>query len=43
MDKVTTDRLDRAATRLASNRTAVIRLAILQILPDIEAGQIRLK
>ena len=38
MDDYTKGRIDRAALRMASNRTAVIRLAILQILPEIEAG-----
>lgn len=38
-----TDRIDRAAGRLSSNRAAVIRLAIEQLLPDIEAGRIILK
>jgi hypothetical protein len=35
----TTNRLDAAARRLSSNRAAVIRLAIHQLLPDIEAGR----
>jgi predicted transcriptional regulator len=43
LDHATTGRLDLAAKRLSSNRAAVIRLAIHQMLPDIEAGQLTLK
>jgi len=43
LDQADRDRLDIAATKLSSNRAAVIRLAIHQLLPDIEAGRIILK
>lgn len=36
-------RLDTAAKRLASNRSAVIRLAIFQMLPEIESGHLVLR
>jgi predicted DNA-binding protein len=37
------DRLDSAAKKLSSNRASVIRLAIQQLLPAIEAGTLNLK
>jgi len=36
------DRLDRAVKKLSSNRAAVVRLAIDQFLPQVEAGTINL-
>lgn len=38
-----TQRLDGVARRLACPRAVVIRLAIHQILPEIEAGHLRLR
>jgi predicted DNA-binding protein len=35
-------RLDGAGRRMGSNRAAVVRLAILQLLPQIEAGHLNL-
>ncbi len=43
LDQDSRDRLDSAAIKLSSNRAGVIRLAILQLLPEIEAGTLRLK
>lgn len=43
MDKDQRDRLDSAAKKLSSNRAAVVRLAIQQLLPEIEAGTLTLK
>ena len=43
LDQQSRDRLDRAAKKLSSNRAAVVRLAIFQLLPDIEAGTLTLK
>lgn len=43
MDAVLRSRLDRAAKRLSSNRASVIRLAIRQILPEVESGHLILR
>jgi len=43
LDKETRRRLDDAARKLSSKRAAVVRLAIHQLLPDIEAGTLILK
>lgn len=43
LDERTRERLEKAARRLTSTRAGVIRLAIVQFLPDVEAGQINLK
>jgi hypothetical protein len=43
MDDLTADRLDSAAGRLSSTRAAVVRLAIFQLLPQVEAGRLILK
>ena len=43
LNRDTRVQLDSAARRLASNRACVIRLAIYQLLPDVEAGRITLK
>ena len=43
LNKTQCDRIDSAAKKLSSNRAGVIRLAIHQLLPDIEAGTITLK
>lgn len=40
LDEVTRSRLRRAAKTMGSNDSAVIRLAILIQLPDIERGRI---
>lgn len=37
------DRIDAAATALQSSRSAVIRLAIQQLLPQVEKGRIDLR
>lgn len=42
-NKVTRNRLDNAAKKLSSNRAAIVRLAVHQLLPEIEAGTITLK
>lgn len=42
-DETTRARLGRAAKKLSSNRAAVVRLAVYQLLPEIEAGSITLK
>lgn len=43
MDSATLNRLDTAAKHLANTRAGVIRMAILQVLDEIEAGQSKLK
>lgn len=43
LDKDTRTRVDAAAKKMASNRAAIIRLAIVLLLPDIEAGKITFK
>jgi hypothetical protein len=40
---LTASRLTAAAKKIASNRAVIIRLAVLQVLPEIEAGHLRLK
>lgn len=42
LDDNTKARLDRAAKRLGSNRSAIIRFAILNQLPPIERGRVDL-
>jgi predicted transcriptional regulator len=37
------ERLSRAARKMGSNRSSVIRFAIMNQLPEIEAGQITLR
>jgi predicted DNA-binding protein len=39
----TCDRLDAAAGKLCSTRAGIMRLAITQILPDLEAGRLVIK
>jgi predicted transcriptional regulator len=39
----TCDRLDKVAQMLCANRALIMRLAITQILPDLEAGRLILK
>jgi predicted DNA-binding protein len=43
IDALTIARLDKAAKHLASSRAALIRMAILQILAEIESGQMKRK
>jgi|GEM_PF-6246114 len=43
LTKRSTDRIDRAAGKLSTNRASIIRLAVEQLLPDIEAGRLILK
>jgi len=43
LSDLTRGRLDKAAKRLSSTRAGVIRFAISQLLPDVEAGRINLK
>lgn len=40
LDGETIRRLERAANRMGSNNSSVIRFAIIQVLPDIERGTI---
>jgi len=43
LDPKTCARLDSAAEAIGGNRSTIVRLAILNQLPDIEAGRITLK
>jgi len=43
LNKSQCDRLDSAARKLSSNRAAVVRLAIHQLLPEIESGTLTLR
>lgn len=43
IDARTDERLRRAAKKMGSNRASVIRFAIINQLPDIEAGHITLR
>jgi predicted transcriptional regulator len=42
LDDRTRGRLDRAAKKMGSNRSSVIRFAVINQLPQIEAGKITL-
>jgi predicted DNA-binding protein len=43
MDSATLNRLDTAAKHLANSRAGIIRMAILQVLDEIEARQSKTK